>query len=56
MEEPWLMAGAGASAANPAAEVLRALKVEVQADCVCIVHPGACYRGRRRRCKLTVFV
>ena len=29
---------------------------EVQADCVCIVYPGVCYRGRRRRCKLTVFV
>ena len=28
---------------------------EVQADCICIVYPGVCYRGRRR-CKLTVFV
>ena len=28
----------------------------MQADCICIVYPDVCCRGRRRRCKLTVFV
>ena len=27
---------------------------EVQADCICIVYPGVCHRGRRR-CTLIVF-
>ena len=29
-------------------------EAEVQADCICIVYPVVCYRGRR--CKLTVCV
>ena len=40
---------------DPAYAEVQWAEEEVHTDCIRIVYPGVCYRGRRR-CRLTVFV
>ena len=54
--EGTALLGRGRENANVVLACATARCGTVQADCVCIVYPGVCYRGRRRRCKLTVFL
>ena len=55
-QDPYVVVQVGPARFRTKTCTVGAEEEEVQTACICIVYPGVCYRGRRRRCKLTVFV